>query len=43
MPHPIYGNVNWLCVVSPSAATFETVTPRTLLMEQQHQGGDGAA
>jgi hypothetical protein len=27
MPHPIYGNVNWLCVLSPSAATFETVKP----------------
>ncbi|HEY1013736.1 MAG TPA: DUF6194 family protein [Herpetosiphonaceae bacterium] len=24
MPHPIYGKMHWACVVSPSAATFET-------------------
>lgn len=26
-PHPIYGNMNWACVLSPSDATFETVKP----------------
>jgi hypothetical protein len=24
MPHPVYANMYWVCVVSPSAATFET-------------------
>ncbi len=27
MPHPVYGHMYWLCVLSPSAATFQTVQP----------------
>jgi hypothetical protein len=27
MPHPVYGWMSWACVLSPSAATFETVKP----------------
>src|SRR5262249_20631166 len=25
MPHPVYGKMYWVCVLNPSAATFETV------------------
>jgi hypothetical protein len=31
MPHPVYGNMYWLCVLNPSDATFERVKP--LLVE----------
>ena len=31
MPHPIYAPLNWVCVVSPSDATVEALTP--LLVE----------
>ena len=27
MPHPIYASLNWVCVLNPSAATFEAVRP----------------
>jgi Family of unknown function (DUF6194) len=27
MPHPVYGRNHWVCVLNPSEATFETVTP----------------
>ena len=27
MPHPVYGSMNWICVLSPSAATFEKIRP----------------
>lgn len=27
MPHPVYGWMLWVCVLSPSAATFETLKP----------------
>jgi hypothetical protein len=27
MPHPIYGNMFWICVLSPTAATFEKIRP----------------
>ena len=27
MPHPVYGKINWACVLNPSAATFEAVRP----------------
>lgn len=27
MPHPEYGSMFWLCVLNPSAATFETIRP----------------
>lgn len=27
MPHPVYAAQHWVCVVNPSAATFETVRP----------------
>jgi hypothetical protein len=42
MPHPVYGNMFWVCVLNPSAETFETVKP--LLAEaygravRTHQG-----
>jgi hypothetical protein len=32
MPHPVYGRQYWICVLNPSAATFETVI-RPLLAE----------
>jgi len=25
MPHPVYGKMYWVCVLNPSAATFQTV------------------
>ena len=25
MPHPVYANMYWVCVLNPSAATFQTV------------------
>jgi len=27
MPHPVYGKMFWICVLNPSATTFETVRP----------------
>jgi hypothetical protein len=27
MPHPVYGMMYWICVLSPSDATFEKVKP----------------
>ncbi|HEV8635586.1 MAG TPA: DUF6194 family protein [Chloroflexota bacterium] len=27
MPHPVYGRQSWLCVLNPSAETFERVKP----------------
>jgi hypothetical protein len=27
MPHPVYGRMFWICILSPSAAMFETVKP----------------
>jgi hypothetical protein len=27
LPHPVYGWTNWVCVLSPSEATFEDVKP----------------
>jgi hypothetical protein len=27
MPHPVYGQMFWVCVLSPSAETFESVKP----------------
>lgn len=32
MPHPVYGRMYWVCVLNPSAATFESVV-RPLLAE----------
>lgn len=32
MPHPVYAGMHWVCVLNPSAATFET-TGRPLLAE----------
>ena len=34
MPHPVYGNMYWICVLSPSDATFEQVKP---LLVEAHQ------
>ena len=31
MPHPVYGKMNWVCVLNPSAETFEVV--KSLLAE----------
>ncbi len=27
LPHPVYASQHWVCVLAPSAATFETVRP----------------
>ncbi|WP_367874917.1 DUF6194 family protein [Luteolibacter sp. Populi] len=27
MPHPVYAPMNWICALSPSGATFETLKP----------------
>jgi hypothetical protein len=27
MPHPVYGQMFWICVLNPSGATFEKVKP----------------
>jgi len=27
MPHPTYGRMHWICVLNPSAETFEVVKP----------------
>jgi Family of unknown function (DUF6194) len=35
MPHPVYGQMFWVCVLNPSDATFETVKP--LLAEAYEQ------
>lgn len=31
MPHPVYGKMNWICVLNPSTSTFEEV--KVLLVE----------
>jgi Family of unknown function (DUF6194) len=36
MPHPVYGKMYWVCVLNPSAETFETV--RGLLAEAYEAG-----
>jgi hypothetical protein len=36
MPHPVYGKMYWVCVLNPSAETFETV--RRLLAEAYEAG-----
>jgi hypothetical protein len=36
MPHPVYGKMYWVCVLNPSAGTFETV--RGLLAEAYKAG-----
>ncbi len=36
LPHPVYGRMYWVCVLNPSAATFETV--RGLLAEAYEAG-----
>ena len=27
LPHPVYAPMSWVCVLNPSAATFETIRP----------------
>ena len=27
LPHPLYGPQSWVCILNPSAATFETLQP----------------
>jgi hypothetical protein len=27
MPHPVYGMMNWVCVLNPSKATFSSIQP----------------
>jgi len=36
MPHPVYGKMYWVCVLNPSAETFETV--KGLLAEAYEAG-----
>ena len=33
MPHPVYGRQSWVCVLNPSAETFERVKP---LLNEAH-------
>lgn len=33
MPHPVYAPLSWVCVLNPSAATFERLRP---LLEEAH-------
>ena len=41
MPHPVYGQQFWICVLNPSEETFERVKP--LLAEAHESGGPNAA
>lgn len=34
MPHPVYASQHWVCVVSPSEATFDAVRP---LLAEAHE------
>jgi hypothetical protein len=34
LPHPVYGRNHWVCVLNPSAATFETLKP---LIAEAHE------
>ena len=34
MPHPVYGNMYWLCVLNPSPGTWDAIQP---LLEEAHQ------
>src|SRR5262245_55216597 len=34
MPHPVYATMSWVCVLSPSEATFEAVKP---LLEEAYE------
>lgn len=27
LPHPVYGRMNWVCILNPSAKTFESLRP----------------
>jgi hypothetical protein len=38
MPHPVYGQMHWVCVLSPSAETFERVKP---LLAEAHERAAG--
>jgi hypothetical protein len=46
LPHPVYGRMNWVCVLNPSAATFQSLRP--LLAEaygvsvRRHTSGEAA-
>jgi hypothetical protein len=38
MPHPVYGKMYWVCVINPSAETFEAIRP--LLAESYARAKD---
>jgi hypothetical protein len=38
MPHPVYGEYHWVCVLNPSEATFERLRP--LLQEAYERAAD---
>ncbi len=38
MPHPVYGSMHWVCVLNPSAETFERVKP---LLAEAHERAAG--
>jgi len=40
MPHPVYGKMCWVCVLNPSAKTFESVGP--LLAEAYQRAASNA-
>jgi hypothetical protein len=47
MPHPVYGQMFWVCVLNPSVATFKQVQPllaeaHDMAVKRQAKRGDGA-
>jgi hypothetical protein len=42
MPHPVYGLMNWVCVLSPSEATFEAEMRPLLAEAHELASGRGA-
>ncbi len=40
MPHPVYAGMYWVCVLNPSAVTFEKVRP---LLAEAHAQASGKA
>ena len=42
MPHPVYGLMNWVCVLNPSEATFEAAVRPLLTEAYELAAGRGA-
>ena len=41
MPHPMYGNMYWICVLNPSEETFQALQP--YLTEAYHKAVESEA